>query len=168
MKLRANISEFEFDVEIREQGSRVFAVVDGREYQLEQMKSSDTNFTLLGEGRVFDCRIEGQIASGSPLDIAVGPNHYAITLTDPKRLRSSLTGGAHSEGAVRIAAPMPGKIVRILVESGQAVEAGAGIVVVEAMKMQNEMKSPKAGTVVSIDVVAGATVNAGDVLAVIE
>ena len=63
---------------------------------------------------------------------------------------------------------MPGKIVRVLVEAGAQVEAGAGVVVVEAMKMQNEMKAPKAGTVVSIDVQEGATVNAGDVLAVIE
>jgi biotin carboxyl carrier protein len=63
---------------------------------------------------------------------------------------------------------MPGKIVRVLVEVGAQVETGTGIVVVEAMKMQNEMKSPKAGVVVSINAETGATVNAGDVLAVIE
>jgi biotin carboxyl carrier protein len=62
---------------------------------------------------------------------------------------------------------MPGKIVRVLVEIGAEVEAGAGVVVVEAMKMQNEMKSPKSGVVVSINAETGATVNAGDVLAVI-
>jgi biotin carboxyl carrier protein len=63
---------------------------------------------------------------------------------------------------------MPGKIVRVLVQAGDKVEAGAGIIVVEAMKMQNEMKAPKAGAVVSINADEGATVNAGDVLAVIE
>jgi biotin carboxyl carrier protein len=63
---------------------------------------------------------------------------------------------------------MPGKVVRVLVEVGVKVEAGAGIVVVEAMKMQNEMKAPKSGTVVSLTAVPGATVNAGDVLAMIE
>ena len=63
---------------------------------------------------------------------------------------------------------MPGKVVRVLVESGASVEIGAGIVVVEAMKMQNEMKSPKAGVVTSINAQVGATVSAGDVLAVIE
>jgi len=63
---------------------------------------------------------------------------------------------------------MPGKIVRVLVEVGARVEAGAGIVVIEAMKMQNEMKSPKAGVVVSINAETSATVNAGDVLAVID
>jgi biotin carboxyl carrier protein len=63
---------------------------------------------------------------------------------------------------------MRGKIVRVLVEQGSQVEAGDGIVIVEAMKMQNEMKSPKAGVVASITAIAGATVNAGDVLAMIE
>jgi biotin carboxyl carrier protein len=63
---------------------------------------------------------------------------------------------------------MPGKIVRVLAEAGETVAAGAGIIVVEAMKMQNEMKAPKAGMVVSINAAEGATVNAGDVLAVIE
>jgi biotin carboxyl carrier protein len=63
---------------------------------------------------------------------------------------------------------MHGKIVRILIKAGDRVDAGTGVIIVEAMKMQNEMKSPKAGTVVSIAVAEGATVNAGDVLAVIE
>ena len=63
---------------------------------------------------------------------------------------------------------MPGKIVRVLVQAGERVEAGAGIIVVEAMKMQNEMKAPKAGIVVSINAEEGTTVNAGDVLAVVE
>jgi biotin carboxyl carrier protein len=58
--------------------------------------------------------------------------------------------------------------VRILVAVGDQVEAGAGIVVVEAMKMQNEMKSPKAGTVVALNIKTGATVNGGDVLAIVE
>jgi biotin carboxyl carrier protein len=63
---------------------------------------------------------------------------------------------------------MPGKIVRVLIEEGAQVEAGAGLVVVEAMKMQNELKSPKAGTVTELRARAGATVNAGDVLVVVE
>ena len=63
---------------------------------------------------------------------------------------------------------MPGKIVRVLVEAGANVAAGDGVIVVEAMKMQNEMKAPKAGIVISINAKEGATVNAGDVLAVIE
>jgi biotin carboxyl carrier protein len=63
---------------------------------------------------------------------------------------------------------MPGKVVRLLVAEGAEIEAGAGVVVVEAMKMQNEMKAPKSGKVVSLNASPGATVNAGDVLAIIE
>ena len=63
---------------------------------------------------------------------------------------------------------MPGKVVRVHIETGASVEKGAGVVVVEAMKMQNEMKSPRAGVVISINVKPGDTVNAGDVLAVVE
>ena len=74
----------------------------------------------------------------------------------------------HGDGVIQIVAAMPGKVVRLLVEVGEEVQAQQGIVTVEAMKMQNEMKSPKAGTVIAVNVHAGATVNAGDVLAVIE
>jgi len=63
---------------------------------------------------------------------------------------------------------MPGKIVRVLVNEGSEVEAGAGVLVVEAMKMQNEIKSPKKGRIRRILVGQGAAVNAGDVLAVVE
>jgi biotin carboxyl carrier protein len=92
---------------------------------------------------------------------------FGVTIIDPKRLRSGHISGTHDHGSAEIVSPMPGKIVRVLVEVGAQVEAGAGIVVVEAMKMQNEMKSPKAGVVVSINAEPGTTVNAGDVLAVI-
>jgi biotin carboxyl carrier protein len=89
-------------------------------------------------------------------------------IIDPKRLRSGQSSAVHHTGAAEIVSPMPGKIVRILVAEGANVAAGAGIIVVEAMKMQNEMKAPKAGVVVSINAAEGATVSAGDVLAVIE
>jgi len=63
---------------------------------------------------------------------------------------------------------MPGKVVRVLVREGDEIEIGAGVAVVEAMKMQNEIKSPKKGTVQKITAMEGATVNAGDVLAIVE
>jgi biotin carboxyl carrier protein len=168
MKLQAIISDAEVDLEVRRQGSRVFATVAGRNYELELMRVSDQGCLLRHEGEVFDCRVDGRVESGGPLDVIVGANRHAVTLIDPKRLRSAAGAGAHGEGAARIVAPMPGKVVRLLVEPGQEVEAGHGIVVVEAMKMQNEMKSPKQGTVISLNVAVGATVNGGDLLAVIE
>jgi biotin carboxyl carrier protein len=91
-----------------------------------------------------------------------------VKLIDPKRLRSGQNSDRHDHGVTEILAPMPGKVVRVQTESGATVKKGAGLVVVEAMKMQNEMKSPRDGVVVSVNVKAGDTVNAGDVLAVIE
>jgi biotin carboxyl carrier protein len=87
---------------------------------------------------------------------------------DPRSLRSRKAAAGAGEGPQKIVAPMPGKIVRILAAAGTEVEAKQGIVVVEAMKMQNEMKSAKKGTVKQVLVEEGATVNAGDVLAIVE
>jgi biotin carboxyl carrier protein len=168
MKLQATISESQVDVEIRQQGSRLLATVSGLTYELELTRASEREFLMMSDGRVFDCRVDGRIESGATVDVTIGAKRYAVTLMDPKRLRSASRSGAHGEGAARIVAPMPGKVVRVLVEAGQEVEAGHGIVVVEAMKMQNEMKAPKAGRIGLINVAVGATVNGGDLLAVVE
>ena len=168
MKLHATIGAYESDVEVRIEGTRVFAQVGGRAYQFDFRQAGDENLLLISDDGVFDCRVDVRAQSGAPLDVIVGTTHHTITLTDPKRLRSSTAAGAHAGGAARILAPMPGKVVRVLVSAGAEVQAGDGIAVVEAMKMQNELKSPRAGAVVSINVEVGATVNGGDVLAVIE
>src|SRR5436190_20378952 len=168
MKILATISDSQFDVEVRQQPSRVLATVEGHSYDLELARASGHDFLIFKEGQVFDCRVDGPLSSGATVSVTIGANRYDITLVDPKRLRSALGAGAPGEGAARIVAPMPGKVVRVLVEAGQQVEPGQGIVVVEAMKMQNEMKAPKAGAVVSVNVEVGATVNGGDLLAVIE
>jgi biotin carboxyl carrier protein len=168
MKLQAIISDVQVDLEIRQQGPRIFATVDGRDYEFDLMRGSDHAYLILDHGKVFDCRVEGRPESGGKVEVIVGAERHAITLIDPKRLRSASGAGAHGDGAARITAPMPGKVVRLLVEAGQEVEAGHPIVVVEAMKMQNEMKSPKSGTVTSINAAVGATVNSGDLLAVVE
>src|SRR3954469_24521672 len=132
------------------------------------MQSPDRAYLMRHNGAVFDCRVDGRLESGATVDVVVGAYRHAITLIDPKRLRSASGAGGHGEGSARMIAPMPGKVVRVLVEAGQEVAAGDGIVVVEAMKMQNEMKSPKQGKVAALSVEVGATVNGGDLLAVIE
>ena len=167
MKLRAAIKDDQRNIQLQDEGSRVFAEVDGHHYELD-VHESDSGYLLTTGGKVFNCRIEGQLESGKPVVVIVGTASYVVTLTDPKRLRGAANTAAGDHDAARIVAPMPGKVVRVLTEVGDQVEVGAGIVVVEAMKMQNEMKSPMAGTVVAMNVSPGATVNAGDVLAVIE
>lgn len=99
--------------------------------------------------------------------IHVDDEEFVVDVADPRKWRRG-GGAAQLEGMQRIAAPMPGKVVRVLVAEGQAVEAGQGLVVVEAMKMQNEIKSPKAGTVGKISTAEGQTVTSGQALLVIE
>jgi biotin carboxyl carrier protein len=168
MKLIVEIDGDKRELEIKRDGSRVVAEVDGRRYEIEAHSSQEGVYLLLDEGRVYECRVSGQNARREAFDVVVGSRAFQATLTDPKRLRAGQSASAKMDGTAQILAPMPGKIVRVMVEAGAEVEEGAGLVVVEAMKMQNEMKSPKSGKVTTINVTAGATVNAGDVLAVVE
>jgi biotin carboxyl carrier protein len=168
MRLNAEVEGERFSVEVRREGARVLAEVGGRRYELEAHGVGAGEYMLLSDGRVYECRVGRARDGGSPLSVTVGAREYEVTLTDPKRLRGAGVAHAHDSGRAQVTAPMPGKIVRVLVEAGQQVEAGQGVVVVEAMKMQNELKSPKGGAVAELRAEPGATVNAGDVLVVIE
>jgi biotin carboxyl carrier protein len=171
MKLKAQSTGHEHDISLSLASDRAVVEVDGRAYDLEIRETAPGEYLLVNGSSVFKCRVETKHDRTSPgelFEVVLRDRNYDVSVVDPKRLRSGQSAGAHHHGAAEIVSPMPGKIIRVLVEAGAQVEAGAGIVVVEAMKMQNEMKAPKAGTVVSIKVAEGATVNAGDVLAVIE
>ena len=101
------------------------------------------------------------------LEVWVGLQRHLISLVDSRdRTAREQHGGA--EGPFELRAQMAGKIIRLMEDSGASVSVGQGLIVVEAMKMQNEMKSPKSGTLTSIHVVEGATVSAGDLLLVVE
>jgi biotin carboxyl carrier protein len=89
-----------------------------------------------------------------------------VEIIDPRAWRRGRGGGIELEGRQQLIAPMPGKIVRVLVAKGQQVEAGQGLLVIEAMKMQNELRSPKSGAVEKV-AREGQTVNAGEILAVV-
>jgi biotin carboxyl carrier protein len=167
MRLDTEVDGRKSAVTIRQEGQRVIADVDGRGYQLE-FRECAGEYMFIWEGRVFTCRVAKGVESGREVEVSVGATRYAIVISDPKRLRTATAGGAQAGGAAQIVAPMPGKVVRVLVKVGDQVDAGSGILAVEAMKMQNEMKSPKMGTVAALNVKEGMTVNGGDVLAVIE
>jgi biotin carboxyl carrier protein len=121
-------------------------------------------YSVLWNGASYEVRVE---EDRSGLHVTVDGRRYTMEVVDPRRW----TMGGYGAGALgrqEIASPMPGKVVRVLVAEGDPVEAGQGVVVVEAMKMQNEMKAARAGRVITLAAVAGATVNAGEVLAVVE
>ena len=168
MKLKAQLNDQELGFTLTFAGRRATVEIDGRTYDLEVREPEEGSYLVFDGTRVHACRVNSVRSSPETFDVNLRGNNYTITIIDPKRLRSVQSSGDHQHGAAEILAPMPGKVVRVLVEVGAEVEAGAGIVVVEAMKMQNEMKSPRAGVVVSLGFAPGATVNSGDVLAVIE
>lgn len=168
MKLRASISDREVELVLRVAGRRVAAEIGGRVYNLEIREVEPNCYLFFLDHHVYECRVSKHAGAREIFDVSMRGRNHAVTLVDPKRLRSGQHSDRQQQGVVEIVAPMNGKVVRIQIEAGTTVEQGTGIVVVEAMKMQNEMKSPRAGVVVSIRVKPGDTVNAGEVLAVIE
>lgn len=168
MKLRTELNGQQCELTLELRGSTVTADICGRKYQLEVRKFDEQAMLLFESNRVFEFRINPHQASHNVFDVTIRGNNHLVTVIDPRRLRTDEDADRHHHGPAEITAPMPGKVVRVLVEAGEEVEVGAGLVVVEAMKMQNEMKSPRAGAVVSIKVAAGDTVEAGTLLAVIE
>ena len=168
MKLKAQVGDREEDLIVKVEDGRVTAEVGGRVYDLQVREPSPESYVFFLGADVHECRVNTRATSKEVFDVDIRGRSYEVTIADPKRLRSGQNSDRHHHGAAEIRAQMPGKVVRVQIEAGASVEKGAGIVVVEAMKMQNEMKAPRAGAVVSINVKAGDTVNAGDVLAVIE
>jgi biotin carboxyl carrier protein len=122
-------------------------------------------YSVIVDGKSYAARVTG--GGKSKTTVAIGSREFEVEIVDPREPRVK-SGALAGEGRQTLAAPMPGKIIRVLVVVGDAVAAGQGLVVMEAMKMQNEMKAVRPGTVVSLNVVEGGTVAAGDVLVIIE
>ena len=138
--------------------------LDGREVEVDAVLARSNVLSLRIGNEAYEIKSE-RVADDWHL--WVGSSRFAVETRDPRSLRGrSRTADDH--GPKKITAPMPGKVVRLLVRAGDPVEIGAGIAVVEAMKMQNEIKSPKKGIVAKLLASENAAVNAGDVLAIIE
>lgn len=138
--------------------------LDGREVPVDAVLARTNVLSLRIGNHAFEVKCE---RVGSETHFWVGSQRFAVEVRDPRSLRARTRAG-DEQGPKKLTAPMPGKVVRILVAQGTEIAAGAGVVVVEAMKMQNEVKSPKKGLIQKILVSPGAAVNAGDVLAIVE
>jgi len=138
--------------------------VDGREVVVDAVLARPDVLSIRLGNKAYEVKCE---RVGSELHLWVGSMRFAAEVRDPRSLRAR-GRAADDRGPKKLTAPMPGKVVRVLASQGAEVEAGAGVLVVEAMKMQNEVKSPKKGTIQRILVNEGAAVNAGDVLAIVE
>jgi biotin carboxyl carrier protein len=138
--------------------------LDGREIEVDPVLIRPDVLSLRIGNRAFAVERE---RVGGELHICVGIKRYIAEVRDPRSLRGR-SRSVDDQGPKKLTAPMPGKIVRVLVGEGAEVDAGAGVLVVEAMKMQNEIKSPKKGKIQKLLAREGAAVNAGDVLAIVE
>ena len=119
-------------------------------------------YSIIVGGRSYEARVAtrpGATATGELL-VSVGARQYAVEVHDPREWRHTGEVGAH-DGPQEILAPMPGRIVKVLVEENQDVGAGDGLVVIEAMKMQNELRAPRQGRVEKLYVAEGAGVETG-------
>ena len=139
--------------------------LDGRLVAVDAVLARRDVLSVLINGKAFEIKRE---RTATDMHLWVGSARYAAELRDPRSLRSRRGAAAGDQGARKLLAPMPGKVVRVLAPEKTEVEAGQGVIVVEAMKMQNEIKSPKKGIVQKVLAMEGSPVNAGDVLAIVE
>jgi len=151
-------------LELERTEGRWLCRVDGRAIEVDAILARPDVLSLRIGNQAYEIKSE-RVANDWYL--WVGSARFAAEIRDLRSLRGRIRA-ADDPGPRKIMAPMPGKVVRVLVREKSEVEAGAGVVVVEAMKMQNEIKSPKKGTIQKVLVSEGAAVNAGDVLAIVE
>ncbi len=167
MKLRVELDGESYTLDLRRSGAL-------SEYTLQGIMSASGTasvieimpgvFSVLLGRRSVTVHIA---AKGDDLEVWANNRRHTISISDA-RDRAGKGKRVSAAGPVELRAQMPGKIVKLLAQPGDHVRAGQGVIVVEAMKMQNEMKSPKDGTVAKILVAEGATVIAGETLIVVE
>jgi biotin carboxyl carrier protein len=165
MKVEVRISDRARAVELEKDGGTWRVALDGTRVDADVTEVEPGVFSVLLRGESHEVRVTPQ--SDGMLTVQAGAHEFVAEVFDPRALRGRRHGGVEAEGRQQIMAPMPGKVVRVLVQVGQKVEAGQGLVVVEAMKMQNEIRSPKSGTVERLAAKEGQPVNAGEVLAIV-
>jgi biotin carboxyl carrier protein len=167
MKLQAEIDGEILDIEIKREGEKVFARVADRDYELEVSEPEPNVFLIRDGSDIFESGTS-QHPDGNGTSVTVRGSEFDVEIIDPKRLRGAGGDHAYSGGLIEIKTAMPGKVVRLLAAVGDEVKKGDGVIVVEAMKMQNEIKTPHDGVVKEIRTHEGSTANAGEVLMVIE
>jgi biotin carboxyl carrier protein len=140
-------------------------LLDGRPVTADVAEIAPHTLSILLDGQSFEICVTP--SQDGKLKLQAGAQEFVAEVIDPRAWSGRRHGGVEAEGRQQIVAPMPGKVVRVLVKAGDHVEAAQGLLVVEAMKMQNEIRSPKSGTVERVLVKEGQAVNAGEVLCVV-
>jgi biotin carboxyl carrier protein len=146
---------------------RYAALVNGTRYELDSLVLPHGAVSMLANGESYAVEFEDK--KDGEVVVQVQGQVTRVDVADERTLRlRAATAGFTVEGKQTLSAPMPGKVVKVLVKAGQAVEEGQGLIVIEAMKMENELKSPKAGKVIEVAAVEGVAVESGARLVVVE
>jgi biotin carboxyl carrier protein len=166
MKFEVLINNTRRIIELERDGNRWSVSLDGDPVDADVAEIAPNIFSVLLNGKSYEVRITPR--SNGALLLQTGHREFTAEALDHRAWRGRRHGASEAEGRQQILAPMPGKIVSVLVQTGEQVHAGQGLLVVEAMKMQNEIRSPKSGTVERLLVQEGQPVNAGEILAWID
>ncbi len=155
-------------VAVSRDGERFLVIVDGHEYRVDAARVDGYMMSLLlGEAESHEVTVSPDAAT-KRLAVRVGPMRVLVGLNTRRRFGRRGEAADAGEGPQRIVAPMPGKIVRVLVKPGDSVQPRQPVVVVEAMKMENELRAAKEGTVAEVHVREGVSVEAGALLVVVQ
>jgi biotin carboxyl carrier protein len=163
MILEIEIQGERLAVDIPPGGGKV--TVGARELQFDCARLPDGVYSLILDGRVYDIAVD---VNGRSCVLSARETRVTAEVHDPRILEPRASSQAGQSGPRSLQAEMPGKVVRILVSEGDRVEFEQGLLVIEAMKMQNEIRSPTRGIVRQIGVSEGATVSAGGFLISLE
>jgi biotin carboxyl carrier protein len=152
-----------YHLELQKKDDRWECRLDGREISVQAVQVSPDTLSLLIGGKSVEVSREAVGTS-----IFIRGTRYDVSVEDPRSWRGRSRAAQDEAGPQKLIASMPGKVVRVLAHEGDAVVSGQGIVVVEAMKMQNEIRSPRAGVLKKLTAHEGMKVNAGEVLGIVE
>jgi biotin carboxyl carrier protein len=154
--------------EIERIGPKQFAVVrsatEKSDSNADVVEVAPNTYSIIMNGRAFEAIV---VPAAESVVVRCHGREFHATLTDPRAWRGGRGAVFEAAGKQKVMAPMPGKVVRVLVNAGDKVAGNQGLVVVEAMKMQNEIRSPNAGSIERVFVKEGQTVATGEVLVTI-
>ena len=162
----ANIGGDQIPVSVdKDSEGNITVMIEDRQYMVDARWTQSDLLSLIIDGRSYQVDIH---TNKDRHEVLVEGEQFEFELFDERKALLKSSSGLGAEGVQEINSSMPGKIVKVLVEEGSEVDQGDGLVIVEAMKMENEIKSPKAGVVKKIGVAEGDTVEAGALLIVVE
>jgi biotin carboxyl carrier protein len=165
MRFAAELAGQTLALEVTSAEGRYQVVVDGQRHDVDARQVAEGIWSLLLEGASHTVDVTDE---DGVLVVAVDGERYRIRVEEETRYIIRTRGGRAGAGGQVLRAPLPGKVAVVEVTVGQTVQPGDGLVVIEAMKMENEFRAAVAGVVKEIRVRAGQAVNAGDTLLVIE